>query len=611
MEKGNKGPNKTVIEREVQRLMEEAGENEFLSENIMARLRSKYNDQELLDQIQETYMEVTRDQKRTAKKFARKVLQKYSMNYPLHILLKKAYKYKQKYKLSDVEFSIFHKTYVRYILGQENVDEKVKKFYTPHTYMTKTLGSSDRYGEPMSISNDDYKYLDRIMKIEADTKPLHAQISLQSMTYPSGGFSIPSITGKFDRDKNWQNPGCYVHPVLAAMFIPKFKVFDDHILLGSIPRILKQRKNKKNINTIHDYELFYEIITDPTDMACSTESPMMDLQFRSELQYAIWQSVLMLRYGKYFDCSANQFLVSIDNCKLNNFDDAPDFLHVGDEGSVVRRILSAFSMRPTIVETSIISGLEYQYPLRPEHSGLNIRVESTPMLTHRVSRNPGPQQNASNYRSLDYVLDSQQYFYDRELKTIIPRHTRVIYSKSVLIINLPRRATRLDYSNLIRPAHEWHSVPRAYAGIDKINDIEIEVPPTLPIDNVDFQLQSAIKLDVNTLSTINNEQLIVGTSAILVQTNNQTTDTLDFTETYLLYDPKQVLEPMTNNPVDNHTVNFHEPISPLLDARQPGYSGMTAQEELRSHCTVFFYKNMQEDDLSAINTSQLGVYYTS
>ena len=76
----------------------------------------------------------------------------------------------------------------------------------------------------MSISNDDYRYLDKIMKLEADTKPLHAQISLQSMTYPSDGFSVPAITGTFDREKNWQNPGCYVHPVIAAMFIPKFKM---------------------------------------------------------------------------------------------------------------------------------------------------------------------------------------------------------------------------------------------------------------------------------------------------------------------------------------------------------------------------------------------------
>ena len=144
------------------------------------------------------------------------------MNYPLHILLRKAIKYKNKYKLSDVEFSIFHKTYVRFILGQENVDEKIKKFYTPHTYMTKTLGSSDRYSEPMSISNNDYKYLDKIMRLEMETKPLHAQVSLQSMTYPSDGFSIPAITGKFNRDQKLaKNPGCYIHPVLASYVYTK------------------------------------------------------------------------------------------------------------------------------------------------------------------------------------------------------------------------------------------------------------------------------------------------------------------------------------------------------------------------------------------------------
>ena len=605
MAKRNKGANQNVIEKEVQKLMEEAGENEYLSENIMARLRSKYNDHQLLDQIQETYMEITREQKSTAKKFAKKVLHKYGLQYPLHILLKKAYRYKQKYNLSDVEFSIFHKTYVRYILGQENVDSKVKKFYTPHTYMTKTLGTSDRYSEPMNISNDDYRHLDKIMKLEADTKAMHAQISLQSMTYPTEGFSVPAITGKFDRDKNWQNPTCFVHPVIAAMFIPKFKILEDHILLASIPRILKQRKNKKNITTIHDYELFYDIITDPTDMACSVESPMLDLLFRSELQFSIWQSVLMLRYGKYFDCSTNAFLLSIDNCKLNNFDDAPDFLHVGDEGSVVRRILSAFSLRPTIVETSILSNLEYQYPLRPEESGLNIRVESTPMLTHRITRYPMQGPRNQNYNSISYVLSSQQYFYDKDLKTIVPRHVRVIYSNSILIINIPRRAMKLDYSNLIRPAYEWNKIPRAYAGIDKINDAKIDVPGDITVEEAHFSLQSAIKLDVDTLNTSSNEKLIVGTSCILRQSNDRTKNILGVNDNYLLYDPKQVINP-TNNPVGHNGVNFNDPIGPIPTLPMPGYTNAT--DELERNCTVFFYKNIQENSITT-STSSLGVYY--
>ena len=117
----------------------------------MNKLRSKFNDQQILDDIQETYVEVTREQKANAKKFAKKVLQKYGLQYPLHILLKKAMKYKMKYGLSDVEFSIFQKTYTQYIVGSSSTEERVKKFYTPQTTMTKVLGSSDRYGDSISV----------------------------------------------------------------------------------------------------------------------------------------------------------------------------------------------------------------------------------------------------------------------------------------------------------------------------------------------------------------------------------------------------------------------------------------------------------------------------
>ena len=120
-------------------------------------------------------------------------------------------------------------------------------------------------------------------------------------------------------------------------------------------------------------------------MACSVDSFVLDLKLRAELQYAVWQNVLYLRYGKYFDCSANAFTLSIDNCKLNNFDESPDFFDVGDEIAIVRRLFSAFSLRPTIVQTNMLSNIEYQHPIRPDVNGLEIKVESTPMLSSSQS----------------------------------------------------------------------------------------------------------------------------------------------------------------------------------------------------------------------------------
>jgi hypothetical protein len=61
----------------------------------MYKLREKYGDEELLDQIQDAFMEKSREIRKRAKKFARMISERYSnSNYPLHILLKKALKYK-------------------------------------------------------------------------------------------------------------------------------------------------------------------------------------------------------------------------------------------------------------------------------------------------------------------------------------------------------------------------------------------------------------------------------------------------------------------------------------------------------------------------------------
>ena len=100
MEGMNKS-NKSIIEREVLKLMDEMGDNSYLSENVMSRLKEKYKDQELLDAIHESFVDISTEQKNNAKRFAKKVLQKYSTNYPMHILLQKALKFKKKYGLSD------------------------------------------------------------------------------------------------------------------------------------------------------------------------------------------------------------------------------------------------------------------------------------------------------------------------------------------------------------------------------------------------------------------------------------------------------------------------------------------------------------------------------
>ena len=50
--------------------------------------------------------------------------------------------------------------------------------------------------------------------------------------------------------------------------------------------------------TSNDYELFYNMIRDPTDVVCSGESPVKDLLKRSQLQCKLWESISTLRNAK-------------------------------------------------------------------------------------------------------------------------------------------------------------------------------------------------------------------------------------------------------------------------------------------------------------------------
>ena len=111
-----------VVDNEVRKLIKENPNH--ISQTTMYKLRERYGDQELLDQIQDSFVERTREVRKRAKKFARMISERYgNSNYPLHILLKKALKYKKKYNLSDPEFEEFRRIYEQQITGESRVPD--------------------------------------------------------------------------------------------------------------------------------------------------------------------------------------------------------------------------------------------------------------------------------------------------------------------------------------------------------------------------------------------------------------------------------------------------------------------------------------------------------
>ena len=103
-----------------------------------------------------------------------------------------------------------------------------------------------------------------------------------------------------------------------------------------------------------DSLLFYDITSDPNDVVCETKSPITDIRNRYRVQIKLWETILRLRNGNYYEAEAiSSFMESLNACRNNLYDNA-DLAFTQDEGAMLRRFMSVFSLRPTIVKTAPI-----------------------------------------------------------------------------------------------------------------------------------------------------------------------------------------------------------------------------------------------------------------
>lgn len=481
-----------IVGKEVEKLMRENPHN--ISTSAMYKLRERYGDQELLDQIQDKYVERSRAIRKRAKKFAKLISERYSLqNYPLHILLKKALKYKKKYNLTDPEFEEFRRVYEQTLTGNE--EPQHVNLTVPFTNMSRALGQGlVDVDDGMKFDNKDYESIQNILRIYAETKSTHAQVVLQSMTYRD--LAVEALSGVYE--VKLHNPHCHIHPVVAALFLPKINLLEDHMLRSNLAYIVKQRYEKQPILTSTDYAVFYDIISDPTDVQCSNESAVKDLHNRINVQRHLYASVLALRHGRYYSCEYQSFMTAIDNCRRSVADN-PDLIYEGHEGTVLQRLLGAFSLRPTIVATTPLAPFQLNpLPLKTHHMP---KVQSVPMITLKLPSMYAYNSNPDMAMKIDLesaLNMSQPYI---EEGRIVPRNQQIIYSRGVLIFFVPRRAHTLNIAKLIQPHQAmFHRLPRTVAGFDRLNDISVNFNETLTLRNNEhsYVLKSVVVCDINT-----------------------------------------------------------------------------------------------------------------
>jgi hypothetical protein len=554
--------NKSTVDDEVRRLFKknkgQVDANEFI------KLRSKYDNQDLVDQIQTLYLEKYHKIVKRAKKFATLIREKYSnQNYPFHVLLEKAYKFKQKHGLTEEEFAEFKRIYEQELVGTNSPDVLM-----PTTNMMKVLGtmSTGFEGPKFKVSDADYKHLQEILKLHAASRPLHAQVMLQSIQYQD--CSYEALTGVYKKELGMR-PGEHVHPVVAALFFPKIQNVEDHFIYANMAGIVKARYQEESLTTRPDYELFYALVTDPNDVVCNNSSPVVDLLNRCNVQQQLWNSVLHLRNGQYYGVQHREFVSSVDVCKLNKYDN-PDLIYGRHDGTVVKRLLSAFSYRPTVVATTPV----YQmFSTNPYHQTIRPVVTTVPMINLRLPVNLT--NNAAV--NLDDALSQNQFFLEGNV--VVPKHTDLIYSRGVLIFYVDRRAHVMRVHG--HAPFNMGTFPQALAGFERLNDRRVNFSSTIPIRGDQYNLRSVVLSEVN--KSVANQNIVVGSStAVMIHADPAAGK---FNSEYFHYDPMGVVDfrPGPNGPQN-------APVTQIYGTPGVGQAGYSFEEMASERGCIFIYQ---------------------
>lgn len=501
------GPNNySKADDEVNKLIKENYRTGNIPSSVIQELRRRYNDDKLIDVIQDKYYEKIGAIRKRAMKFTKLIEKKYgSMGYPLHIVLNKALKYKKKYNLSEPEFEIFRQTYQRNL----NTRNKGKlEVIVPNTTMAKVFGDPNENSQLVTVEGE-HKVVKQIIELYNAHRPLHAQVVTQSLSYDGINVLTPQILNNYDSKVH--NAASFVHPVIAAMFLPKIKKFDEYFLYSNLAYIVKAKQDKESLVTYHNYIMLYNLVTEPTDVVCSGDSPLVDIQNRVTLQFNLWKNVLRLRNAQFYDTAGSPFAADlmnvVDQCRINNYD-APDLIMVGDESVILRRLINAFAFRSVVVVSSPI--VNYSGPNNVNLPIVATRVIKVPMINIRLPQfdltqmpniaarlgavpnplmgNPLNNQNIQDHLyNFDFIYNNGRFE---------PHVQTVIYADGVVIFNVPRRTYHplMNAQSMFEPTN-FANMPKHIYGMEKLNQTSLDLNNNnIDVGSSRFYLRSAIVL---------------------------------------------------------------------------------------------------------------------
>lgn len=425
------------VDKEVSELLKKGADKASMND-----LRRKYGDDKIFDTVQEAYFEKLASIRKRSIKFTKLIERKYGMyGHPLHIILNKAIKYKKKYNLSEEEFELFRQYYQKSMNSRNNTGKL--DVLLPNTNMAKIFGDDPYTNRKIHVNDGDHIIVKEIMALYNLNRMIWQQVTLQSITYnyndnlnihfiKDSGLKNSSIipantpAPAYNNDYKTSNYSSFIHPVIAAMFLPKIARFDEYFLFTNLAYILRCKYLGEPISTYHSYLMLYNLVTDPNDVVCNADSPIKDILNRVLLQTTLWKNVLRLRYTGIYDTqnsfAAGDLMIHIDNCKLSSYD-APDLMMIGDENVIIRRLLSSLAYR-----CATVYSIPTVYPMM--NNGIQINTLNMPINYTQVTKVPMIyiRLPPSNLPMVQNTSTSRDYIKQEILAT----HAKIVTANTIL-----------------------------------------------------------------------------------------------------------------------------------------------------------------------------------
>jgi hypothetical protein len=281
------------------------------------------------------------------------------------------------------------------------------------------------------------------------------------------------------------------------------------------------------------------MVHDKNEFVCDNKSIWKDIKMRAEIQCTLWRAVVNLRSGRFYEEAGSMLLHALDKCKFYRYE-ALDIVHSGDEGDIIRRLLSVFSFKPIYVQTLPIAQQNYLSMVTP-FTNLDLyngEMDVLPIVNLRLNRLD------TNDVYLDNVLNTFEVFFDSNNNLLVPKMTKIVNTKGVLFIYVHRKNYALRLNKFEGP-FTFRDLPVTDRALYEVNPTKVHTTEILTINNSDYVLRSVVC--IKTIAIANNKEVIQGSEALIKPL--ATSRSVDPSR-YLVYDPAGVntyaFDPVTN-----------------------------------------------------------------